>query len=168
MNNFVKVLKNYFSDFFKNITFEKIMVRLVMSWLLTTIAMLFKWGKAFDTAKLAAGINMPMYVCFVILFLIAFCAMGKFKVFEWVETFGPMILITIYGFLTVQKNTSTGYMLGVGIFLAVAIAYVLSMFKSSQNTRSLTNIINSIFAIKMIHSAIKDEFNNWKTIRSNI
>ena len=52
--------------------------------------------------------------------------------------------------------------------LAVAIAYVLSMFKSSQNTRSLTSIINSIFAIKMIHSTIKDEFNNWKTIRSNI
>ena len=52
--------------------------------------------------------------------------------------------------------------------LAVAIAYVLSMFKSSQNTKSLTNIINGIFAIKMIHSVIKDEFNNWKTIRSNI
>jgi hypothetical protein len=52
--------------------------------------------------------------------------------------------------------------------LAVAIAYILSTFKSSQNTRSLTNIINSIFAIKMIHSVIKDEFNNWKTIRGNI
>lgn len=155
MNNFVKVLKNYFSDFLKNITFEKIMVRLVMSWLLTTIAMLFKWGKAFDTAKLAAGINMPMYVCFVILFLIAFCAMGKFKVFEWVETFGPMILITMYGFLTVQKNTSTGYMLGVGIFLAVAIAYAVNKVTvfaeiKKRSTVIIISVVASLFFISYV------------------
>ena len=73
MEKFLDEVKNYWKGFTKNITFEKMMVRLVMSWLLTTILMLYKSGESFNTAALAAGINIPMYICFIVLFLFAIC-----------------------------------------------------------------------------------------------
>ncbi len=152
MEKFLDEVKNYWKGFTKNITFEKMMVRLVMSWLLTTILMLYKSGESFNTAALAAGINIPMYICFIVLFLIAFCAMGKFKVFEWVEAFGPMILITMYGFLTVNPNSTVGYMFGIGIFLAAAIAYAVNRVSvnvefKKRSTVIIISVVASLFFI---------------------
>ncbi len=126
MNRFVNSIKEQFSKTFKDVTFEKIAVRLIMSWLLTAVIMLYKSKISFVGAKFAAEVNLPMFICFVLIFMAAFCAMGRFRVFLWAETFGPMLLITLYGFLTVKSNPSVVYMLGIGLLLAASIAYAVN------------------------------------------
>ncbi len=108
------------------ITFEKVVVRLIMAWLLTTVLFYMKSDGVFATAAYAAGINIMMYICYVILFFVFFCALGFFKPFTWVETYGPMILITLYGFLTVKSNSNIGYISGIIIVLAVAVVYAVN------------------------------------------
>ena len=76
-------MREFWDSFKKNITFEKIIVRLIMAWLLTAIVFFLKSGDTFNSAAFAADINVPMYACFMLLFFAFFCGLGYMKVFSW-------------------------------------------------------------------------------------
>lgn len=122
-------MKEFLQKIKKNITFEKVIVRLVMAWLLTTLVFFVKNSGSFETPAYAANINMPMYLCFVLLFFAFFCALGQYKLFAWVETYGPMILVTVYGFLTVSSINDVTYLVGLLLVLAIAVGYAVSKTK---------------------------------------
>ena len=50
-------MREFWDSFKKNITFEKIIVRLIMAWLLTAIVFFLKSGDTFNSAAFAADIN---------------------------------------------------------------------------------------------------------------
>ena len=122
-------MREFWDSFKKNITFEKIIVRLIMAWLLTAIVFFLKSGDTFNSAAFAADINVPMYACFMLLFFVFFCGLGYMKVFSWAEVYGPMILVTLYGLVTISSNTDVTYLVGILAVLAVSIAYAASHTK---------------------------------------
>ena len=119
-------MREFWDSFKKNITFEKIIVRLIMAWLLTAIVFFLKSGDTFNSAAFAADINVPMYACFMLLFFAFFCGLGYMKVFSWAEVYGPMILVTLYGLVTISSNTDVTYLVGILAVLAVSITYAAS------------------------------------------
>ena len=107
----------------ENFTWETAVVRLLMAWLVTAVLFYIETGVNFNGAILASAIHFPMYLCFMALFFAFFCGLGYFKVFGWVETYGPMLLITVYGFLTMDDEVELSYVLGLAMMLAIAITY---------------------------------------------
>lgn len=78
-------MREFWINFKKSVTFEKVIVRIIMAWLLTAVMFCLKSQQTFNSAMFAAEINTVMYLCFVLLFFIIFCALGYLKVFAWME-----------------------------------------------------------------------------------
>lgn len=142
-------MREFWDSFKKNITFEKIIVRLIMAWLLTAIVFFLKSGDTFNSAAFAADINVPMYACFMLLFFVFFCGLGYMKVFSWAEVYGPMILVTLYGLVTISSNTDVTYLVGILAVLAVSIAYAASHTKifAEINKTKIVVIIYIVAAV---------------------
>lgn len=119
-------MKNIFTEIKDTITLEKVIVRIIMAWILTSLCFFVKSDGNYATALYAEEINTIMFLCYIVLFFLAFCALGLFKVFTWVETFGPTILITAYGILSVHADTDIAYVVGLMVMLAVAIVYAVN------------------------------------------
>lgn len=119
-------MKDFFTKLKTEITFEKVIIRLIMAWILTSLCFFIKSDGNFATAMYAEQINTLMFICYIVLFFISFCALSFFKAFTWVETFGPTILITVYGIMSVQADTKISYVIGLMIILAVAIMYAIN------------------------------------------
>lgn len=134
-------IKEYFSDFFKGFTFEKIVVRLVIAWLLVNVFTAIKYGSGFASAKYAADINFPMYICFVILIFVSLSILGKYKIFTWIETYAPMVLVTVYGYLTIEYSSGVAYAIGMAVFLAVAIFYAVNKSTKFFDIQKKTTVI---------------------------
>lgn len=119
-------MKTFWKKLKSETTLEKIIVRIIMAWILTSLCFFVKSDGNFATALYTDKINTIMYVCYILLFFVSFCALGFFKAFTWVETFGPTILITIYGILSVQADTELSYVMGLMVVLAVTIMYAIN------------------------------------------
>ncbi len=119
-------MKNIFTRIKDTITLEKVIVRIIMAWILTSLCFFAKSDGNYATALYAEEINTVMFFCYIVLFFLAFCALGLFKMFTWVETFGPTILITAYGILSVHADTDIAYVVGLMVMLAVAILYAVN------------------------------------------
>ena len=119
-------MKEFLTKLKSEITLEKVIIRLIMAWILTSLCFFMKSDGNFATAMYAEQINTLMFICYIVLFFISFCALSLFKVFTWVETFGPTILITVYGIMSVQADTKISYVIGLMIILAVAIMYAIN------------------------------------------
>lgn len=119
-------MKDFLTKLKSEITLEKVIIRLIMAWILTSLCFFIKSDGNFATAMYAEQINTLMFICYIALFFISFCALGLFKAFTWVETFGPTILITVYGIMSVQADTKISYVIGLMIILAVAIMYAIN------------------------------------------
>ena len=139
-------MREFWDSFKKNITFEKIIVRLIMAWLLTAIVFFLKSGDTFNSAAFAADINVPMYACFMLLFFAFFCGLGYMKVFSWAEVYGPMILVTLYGLVTISSNTDVTYLVGI---LAVSITYAASHTRTFAEINE-TKIVVIIYIIAAV------------------
>lgn len=125
------------------ITLEKIVVRTIMAWMLTSLCFFIKSDVDFATPTYAEGINTIMFLCYVVLFLVAFCALSLFKIFTWVETFGPTILLTMYGIMSVKAETEQAYVLGLMVMLAISIMYAIN------KTRSFVEIEKKSFVVSI-------------------
>ena len=142
-------MREFWDSFKKNITFEKIIVRLIMAWLLTAIVFFLKSGDTFNSAAFAADINVPMYACFMLLFFAFFCGLGYMKVFSWAEVYGPMILVTLYGLVTISSNTDVTYLVGILAVLAVSITYAASHTRTFAEINE-TKIVVIIYIIAAV------------------
>ena len=142
-------MREFWDSFKKNITFEKIIVRLIMAWLLTAIVFFLKSGDTFNSAAFAADINVPMYACFMLLFFAFFCGLGYMKVFSWAEVYGPMILGTLYGLVTISSNTDVTYLVGILAVLAVSITYAASHTRTFAEINE-TKIVVIIYIIAAV------------------
>ena len=142
-------MREFWDSFKKNITFEKIIVRLIMAWLLTAIVFFLKSGDTFNSATFAADINVPMYACFMLLFFAFFCGLGYMKVFSWAEVYGPMILVTLYGLVTISSNTDVTYLVGILAVLAVSITYAASHTRTFAEINE-TKIVVIIYIIAAV------------------
>ncbi len=131
---------NFITEMRKNITVEKIVVRALMAWMFTTILFVIQTKVSFLGPEYAAKINIIMYLCFALLFFIFFCGLGYFKVFTWVETYGPMILITIYGFLTVSEEVKLNYVVGLAAMLLIAIGYATYKSKTFMDIKRKASV----------------------------
>ena len=136
-------MREFWDSFKKNITFEKIIVRLIMAWLLTAIVFFLKSGDTFNSAAFAADINVPMYACFMLLFFAFFCGLGYMKVFSWAEVYGPMILVTI------SSNTDVTYLVGILAVLAVSITYAASHTRTFAEINE-TKIVVIIYIVAAV------------------
>ena len=145
----MKELKGQIKEFFKEFTLEKVVVRLVISWLFVNVLMAVKFGSGFVSAKYAAGINFPMFICFVVLIFVSLSILGKFKVFTWIETYSPMLLITIYGYITVKYSSNINYVIGIAVFLAVSIYYAVSKSTKFFDIKRKTTVI-IIYAVSAL------------------
>ena len=124
-------MKDFFIKLNKELTLEKIVVRLCMAWLLTAICFFLKNpNEAFNNVLFTSKINFAMYMCFLLLFFAFFTAVGMVKRLVWVETFGPLILVTIYGTLTLNKHQEISYLIGVMAGVILAIIYANSKRKT--------------------------------------
>lgn len=142
-------MKEIWNRIKEELTPEKIAIRLIMSWLLTTLLFFVKSNETFLGAVYASKINTGMYICFIILFFVFFYALGMFKTFEWIETYGPLILATLYGFMTLQVNKNLTYIIAVMVVLTLTIIHAMNnskKFLEIQKTRSVI-LIYSIFGI---------------------
>ena len=142
-------MREFWDSFKKNITFEKIIVRLIMAWLLTAIVFFLKSGDTFNSAAFAADINVPMYACFMLLFFAFFCGLGYMKVFSWAEVYGPMILVTLYGLVTISSNTDVTYLVGILAVLAVSITYAASHTRTFAEINE-TKIVVIIYIVAAV------------------
>ena len=106
------------------------MVRIIMAWLLTAVMFCLKSQYVFNSAAFAAEINIAMYLCFVLLFLIIFCALGYLNVFSWMEAYGPMILVTLYGMITIKTDSELAYLIGLLAFLGISVVYAVNKTKT--------------------------------------
>lgn len=141
-------MKEFLTRLKSQITLEKVIIRLIMAWILTSLCFFIKSDGNFATAMYAEQINTLMFICYIVLFFISFCAMGMFKAFIWVETFGPTILITIYGIMSVQADTEISYVIGLMIILAVAIMYAINktrLFIDLKSSRAVALVY--VFAV---------------------
>ena len=119
-------MKDIFTKIKNAVTLEKVIVRVIMAWILTSLCFFVKSDGNYATAMYAENINTIMFLCYIVLFFLAFCALGLFKVFTWVETFGPTLLITIYGILSVHADTNFAYVIGLMVMLAISILYAIN------------------------------------------
>lgn len=134
-------MREFWVKFKSSITVEKIIVRLVMAWLLTAFLFCLKSHIAFNTAEFAADINIAMYLCFALLFFVIFCALGYLKVFGWMEVYGPMILVTLYGMITVDSNSELAYLIGLLAMLGIAVVYAVSKTKAFVDIKRKGTVI---------------------------
>ena len=149
MKEFKSQIKEYFSTFFKGFTLEKVVVRLVIAWLFINVLTAVKYGSGFASAKYAADINFPMFICFVVLVFISLSILGKYKIFTWIETYSPMVLITIYGYITIEYSGSITYVTGIAVFLAVAIFYAVNKSTKFFDIKRKTTVI-VIYAVSAL------------------
>lgn len=126
----IKIMREFWINFKKSVTLEKMMVRIIMAWLLTAVMFCLKSQYVFNSAAFAAEINIAMYLCFVLLFLIIFCALGYLKVFSWMEAYGPMILVTLYGMITIKTDLELAYLIGLLAFLGISVVYAVNKTKT--------------------------------------
>ena len=145
-------MKSVFTQIKEAVTIEKVIVRIIMAWILTSLCFFVKSDGNFATALYAEEINTIMFFCYIVLFFVAFCALGLFKVFTWVETFGPTMLITVYGILSVGSDTDFAYVVGLMIMLAVAILYAINKTRVFVDFKknSSVNIIYIVLAVVYI------------------
>lgn len=136
-------MKEFFKKVKSELTLEKVVVRIIMAWILTSLCFFIKSDVDFATPTYADGINTVMFICYVILFLVAFCALSLFKAFTWVETFGPTILLTIYGIMSVQSETELSYVFGLMVMLAISIMYAIN------KTRTFVEIEKKAFVVSL-------------------
>ena len=134
MREFLKKVK-------AELTIEKVIVRIIMAWILTSLCFFIKSEVDFATPTYADGINTLMFICYVVLFLVAFCALSLFKAFTWVETFGPTILLTIYGIMSVQSETELSYVFGLMVMLAISIIYAVNKTRTFIEVEKKTIMI---------------------------
>ena len=134
-------MKEFFKKVKSELTIEKVVVRIIMAWVLTSLCFFIKSDVDFATPTYADGINTIMFICYVVLFLVAFCALSLFKAFTWVETFGPTILLTIYGIMSVQSETELSYVFGLMVMLAISIIYAVN------KTRTFVEIEKKAFVV---------------------
>lgn len=142
-------MKSIFTKIKEAVTVEKVIVRIIMAWILTSLCFFIKSDGNYATALYAEEINTIMFFCYIVLFFLAFCALGLFKVFTWVETFGPTILITVYGILSVGSDTDFAYVVGLMVMLAVAILYAINKTRVFIDIKksSYVNILYIIFTV---------------------
>lgn len=136
-----KAVKVFFDRLKNNITMEKVIVRLVLAWLLTAVCFYVKTGLPFYSADYAAGINLPMYLCFIVLFFVFFCGLGYFRIFTWAETYGPMILVTVYGFLAVSEEGNAGFCFAVGLVLALTVLYAVHKVRIFAEIKKKSTVV---------------------------
>lgn len=133
-------MKQIWNKFKEDITPEKIAIRFIMAWLLTTLLFFIKSDGTYLNADYAGKINSGMYICFVVLFFVFFCALGLVKAFDWVETYGPLILATLYGFLTLQTNKNITYIIAVMAVVTLTIIHAVNnskLFAEIKKTRTI-------------------------------
>ena len=118
-------MKQFFQKIKDSLTAEKVVVRIIMAWILTSLCFFVKSDGNYATALYAENINTIMFICYVVLFFVSFCALGMFKVFKWVETYGPSTLIVIYGVMSVDSSTEVAYVVGLMLALAMALVYAI-------------------------------------------
>ena len=140
-------MKQFFQKIKDRTTAEKVVVRVIMAWILTSLCFFIKSDGNFATAIYAQNINTIMFLCYVALFFISFCALGMFEAFRWVEIYGPSTLIVIYGVMSVNGNTNTAYVLGLMLVLAVSLVYAVNKTeKQIEFKRNSTVVILYIVA----------------------
>lgn len=126
-------MREFWSRVKKESTPEKIIARIIMAWIVTAILFFLRNKTAFATANFAQDINIIMYVCYVILFFCFFSGLGALNAFSWMDVYGPMVLITIYGTLSVNQHSDVTYVVGIMLVLAIAIYYAISKTKAFIN-----------------------------------
>ena len=119
-------MKQIFQKIKDKTTAEKVVVRIIMAWILTSLCFFAKSDGNYATALYAQNINTVMFICYVALFFVSFCALGMFEAFKWVEIFGPSTLIVIYGVMSVDSDTQIAYVVGLMIALAMALVYAVN------------------------------------------
>lgn len=134
-------MREFWIKFKGTITLEKGIVRMIMAWLFTAVMFCLKSRLSFHSAEFAAEINTAMYLCFALLFFVVFCALGYLKVFSWMEAYGPMLLVTLYGMLTIGDNPELSYLIGVLAFLGIAVVYGVNKTKVFAKIRKKSTVI---------------------------
>ncbi|MGN0374669.1 MAG: DUF2079 domain-containing protein, partial [Butyrivibrio sp.] len=134
-------MKTFLDKLKSETTPERVIVRIIMAWILTSICFFIKSDGNFATALYADRINLAMYICYIVLFFMSFCALGFFKAFTWVETFGPTILISVYGILSVQADTGISYIIGLMIILGVSIVYAINKTRVFIDIKKKTFVV---------------------------
>lgn len=137
----IEIMHEFWTNFKKSVTLEKVIVRLIMAWLLTAVMFCLKSQQSFNSAEFAAEINTVMYLCFVLLFFIIFCALGYLKVFSWMEAYGPMILVTLYAMFTISGNSELPYLIGVLAFLGICVVYAVNKTKDFADIKKKGTVV---------------------------
>lgn len=119
-------MKKFFQSIKEKTTGEKVVVRIIMAWILTCLCFFIKSDGDFANPMYAENINTIMFLCYVLLFFMSFCALGLFKNFRLVEIYGPSTLIVAYGILSVNGDTPISYVVGLMLLLALSLIYGVS------------------------------------------
>lgn len=147
-------MKEIWIKFKKDVTLEKIVVKLILSWLCTSLIFALKVNAPIMNAEFAANINIGMYISFLALFFVFFCAVSTVRNFVWVETFGPLILITIYGTIGLNKNPNVSYFVGIMFAVAVSLAYAISKTKAFADIKKKSTVISVYIVAALVYVAI--------------
>ena len=147
-------MKEFFQKIKEEITLEKIVVRLVMAWLITALFFFLKSKVTVFNAEFAASVNVAMFVSFVILFFVFFCVLGHLRLFSWMEIYGPMLLVTIYGTVTIMKNSDLTYLVGVTIVLAVTVVYAVNKTKIFAEITKKSTVICIYILAALVYMGI--------------
>ncbi len=118
-------MKDIFGRIQHSMNLEKLIVRFIMAWILTAIIFLIKTETEYIFLDFTYEIDFWMYGCFIMLFFFFFCALAYFRLFNWIEAFGPLILLTIYGCLTIIQNQELNYIIALAIFIGIASIYAI-------------------------------------------
>ena len=147
-------MKEFWIKFKSNITLEGVVVKLILAWLLTSLIFAIKIDTPFMSAQFTGAINLGMYISFLLLFFVFFCAVSTVKNLLWVETYGPLILVTIYGTMSMYKNPQVSYLVGILLAIAIALAYAVNKTRVFAEIKSKKTVIIMYVAAALFYMAI--------------
>lgn len=106
------------------------MVRLIIAWLFSILLFRLIQGANFFKVDLAFQISIPCFALsvagiFLFLMVLARCSFHK-----WVDAYGPLLGVTLYGFFTVSNGTDLPYILAICLFICIAVIYALGKTQS--------------------------------------
>lgn len=134
MEYFVKKIK-------ETITVETVILRLVMAWILTASIYNLSGSGTFLSAEFIVDFNLIIYAVYILLFFIIFTVAGIFKNYSKVEVFGPTILMTLYGYITTDRNSSIYYTIMLCIMILISLVYAVSRTDSLPKLKSKKAVI---------------------------
>lgn len=129
--------------------FDKFFVRLILAWLITALIFVKKSSSTFNSNDYSGTFNFVLYAGIVILIFIVLSVVGYFGKLRWFEIFGPVVLLTIYGFICVDNNRRLVQIVAFIFGIAIAASYAANESRKFLEIKSKYTVISvyAVFAI---------------------